>query len=496
MKKHLLSCLILASFQVTTAHAQTLKEAIQLTLDENPEVQESRSARSVYEQQIDQATAAYLPSLDISSGYGFDQANTPSTRNARGSNVKQYGRFESSAKFRQLIFDGFGTPYEIDRFTAKTNAQAYTVFGKSEMIGLQGVQFYIGVLKAQANLDLAQKNLDMHKGFYEQIKLRTAQGVGRQSDLDQATGRLANAESNVKSEEGNYRDAESTFNRLIGILPKDLSDAPVPDSSKGEIPDSMDKAIELALSGHPLLKAADFDVDEAAAQHDVAKAPFYPLVTLEAGYDNNHNIAGVQGLNEELIAMMRVKYNLLSGGKDMARLSETAYAMTQAKNVRDTTYRQIIESIRLSWVAYQTLNRQMDFFKSHRDSTYKTLEAYKKQFNIGQRTLLDLLDTTNEAYQADLSYVDAKYNELAARYRILAGMGKLNEYLGTTIPEESRPLPGAELRERPKAEDTKTEVSKAEEPKKAESKSEPSTEPKAESKVEPVESKTTEPASK
>ncbi|MDO9139447.1 MAG: TolC family protein, partial [Methylobacter sp.] len=231
IKKTLLSCLILTSFQVTSGHAQSLKEAIQLTLDENPEVQEARSTRLAYEQEIDQAASRYLPTLDVSAGYGLEQANTPFTRGfggiSRGGST-QYGRTESSVQLRQMVFDGFETPHEVDRFTAKTDAQAYTVFGKSEMVGLQAAQAYIGVLRRKALLDLAKDNLDTHKSFFDQIKLRTEQGVGRQSDLDQATGRLANAESNYRAEEGNLRDADTNFYRVIGVLPTELDDVPEP----------------------------------------------------------------------------------------------------------------------------------------------------------------------------------------------------------------------------------------------------------------------------
>ncbi len=444
IKKTLLSCLLLTSFQLSTGHAQTLKEAIQLTLDENPEVQEARSTRLAYEQEIDQAAAGYLPTLDVSAGYGLEQANTPFTRGFGGAGssggVTQYGRTESSVQLRQMVFDGFQTPHEVDRFTSKTDAQAYTVFGKAEMVGLQAAQAYIGVLRRKALLDLAKDNLDTHKSFFDQIKLRTERGVGRQSDLDQATGRLAQADSNFLAEEGNLRDANTNFYRVIGVLPTTLDEVPEPTQKTGEIPENMDKAIEAALSNHPILKAADSDIKEALAQHNTASAAFYPRLDFEVGYDNNDDTGGIRGANESLTAMMRVRYNLFNGGKDTARRRQTAHEIAQAKNIRDNTYRQTIESIRLSWVAYQTLGNQMAFFQSHRDASVKTLDAYKRQFNIGQRTLLDLLDTTNETYLANLAYTDAKYNELAARYRILSGMGALNQYLGTKIPEEAKPV--------------------------------------------------------
>ena len=68
------------------------------------------------------------------------------------------------------------------------------------------------------------------------------------------------------------------------------------------------------------------------------------------------------------------------------------------------------------------------------------LNAYQKQFNIGQRTLLDLLDSANEMFISKSSYTDAKYNELFSQFRILTSKGALNNYLGVTLPDEVTPL--------------------------------------------------------
>jgi adhesin transport system outer membrane protein len=99
--------------------------------------------------------------------------------------------------------------------------------------------------------------------------------------------------------------------------------------------------------------------------------------------------------------------------------------------------------MRLSWVAHQIVKNQLEFFKQHADSSEKTISAYQQQFNIGQRTLLDLLDTFNEAYIAKSSYINAKYDELFSQFRILASKGQLNKHLGTTLPTEVQPLSSA-----------------------------------------------------
>ena len=138
--------------------------------------------------------------------------------------------------------------------------------------------------------------------------------------------------------------------------------------------------------------------------------------------------------------MLRLRYNLFNGGKDVARREETAHLISQAKDIRDNTYRQVVESMRLSWVAHTTVQNQLDFFKTHRDASIKALEAYQLQFNIGQRTLLDLLDSANEMFVAKSDYVNAQFDEQFAAYRILASMGGLNQSLGVTLPQETEPL--------------------------------------------------------
>ena len=188
LKKTLAYCFILSHFSLSIAHCQSLKEVVQLTLNENPEVQEARSTRMAIEQEIDQAASRYLPTLDVSAGYGLEQANNFNTR-ARGLGTRSLDRMDSSVQVQQMLFDGFLTPNEVERATAKTDAQAYTVFGQAEFSALQATQAYINVLRHQVLLEMAKENLNLHSSIYDQIKMRTERGIGRVSDLDQAKGR-------------------------------------------------------------------------------------------------------------------------------------------------------------------------------------------------------------------------------------------------------------------------------------------------------------------
>lgn len=431
-----ITTLLISCFISTVSFAQTLQQAVQLTIDENPEIQSIKSEKLAVEQEIDQAKSKYFPTIDIAAGYGWEQSSTIATRN-RGSGTVSYGREESSVELRQMIFDGLATPSEVNRQEARTNSMAYTVFGQSEITALDAVQAYIDILRYKELLELAKHNLLIHQRSNDQIQLRSSRGVGRRADADQSSGRLALAEKNYLSAVGNIKDTETAFLRIVGVFPNELELVKAP---KSALPESLELAVEQAISNHPILKSANADIDSAYAQHETAKAAYMPRIDFEASASYNNDLDGVKGKNADALAMVRLRYNIFNGGNDLARREETAQLINQAKGIRDNTYRQVEESMRLSWIAYQTISSQLVYFKEHQDASIKSSRAYQQQFNIGQRTLLDLLDSANEMFVAKSSYTNAKYDDLFAQFRILTSKGELNKYLGITLPEETIPL--------------------------------------------------------
>ncbi|MBL4743216.1 MAG: TolC family outer membrane protein [Cycloclasticus sp.] len=428
------------ALSIGAATAETLQDAIQYTVNENPEIQSAKSERLAVEQEISQVKAGYFPTVDIAVGAGWERSFNSSTKNDL-SDSKSLGRDEASIQIRQMIYDGFATASEVNRQTARTNSRAYTVFGQAEITALNAVEAYINVLRREELLALAEENLKIHKSTNDQIKSRSNRGVGRRADVDQSTGRLSLAQKNTLSEIGNLKDAQTAYLRVVGRLPDALEAVAAPDDA---LPATFDQAVDGAIANHPILKSANADIKSAIAQHATAKTAFLPRVDLELSATHNKDIDGIEEVNEDASAMVRLRYNLYNGGKDVARRKETAQLINQAKSIRDNTYRQAVNSMRLSWIAHQTVKSQMAFFENHRNSSVKSNEAYQKQFNIGRRSLLDLLDSANEMFVAKSAYANAKYDELFSQYRILASGGTLNHYLKVTLPVETVILPDIE----------------------------------------------------
>lgn len=422
----------------TPLYAESLQDAIAQTIKTNPNILVETNERLSRDQELKQAYSGYLPTVNATFGIGVERNDNPSTRaNAAAGGhpgtTREFTRHEAGVEFRQMLFDGFATSSEVKRQTARINSQAYRIFGESEATGLRTTEVFMEVLRFERLVALAHKNRDSHKKVFDQIKKRVDVGFGRASDLQQVTGRLALAESNLVADQSNLRDAESNYLRVIGLFPSSLV-LPKPPNN---LPVNQEDAVEIALANHPVLKSANADIEATYSQRRAARSAHLPRIHLEGASTSHENIDGVDGTNRDDSLMVRLRYNLYNGGRDRARLKQTAELINEAKEVRNNTYRQVIESIRLSWNSHKTLLQQLSFLKLHESSSQKTYDAYKKQFNIGQRTLLDLLDTENELFEAKRAYVNGQFTSLFAQYRILAGTGRLLITLGVELPVEA-----------------------------------------------------------
>jgi len=444
--------LALSMLLAPTASSQTLEQAVAHTLDTNPDLRIAFNRFKAREEQVNQAVAGYMPSVDITAGYGWEQTDSPSTRRKAGQgDVDNDGmidleRGEAGFSIKQMLFDGFYTSSEVDRYSFEASADQWALFSAAEDMALDVAKIYLNYIRSEQVLVLSEKNLASHKEIYEQIKQRTDSGLGSIADLSQISGRLARANANVISAKNNLKDARATFIRIVEATPDNLI-LPVPDADM--LPKSLAQGILSAKSKHPVLKTAANDINAAKKERSSAKAIYFPQLSLELNGNWNNDTDGedgysainsqnVNGYNNDLVAMVRVKYNLFAGGKDISREKETAYKINEAKEIQQRAYRQVVEGISLAWNAYEMLAPQKQFIRQHVEAAKQTQVAYEQQFNLGQRTLLDLLDTENELFEARKDYLQTDYDEIAARYRVLNATGDLLDSLRVTRPSEWR----------------------------------------------------------
>jgi outer membrane protein, adhesin transport system len=430
-------------FNGSVATAQTLQEAIHQILQTHPEVRSVAYNRLGRDEEVRQAQSGYLPTLNFTAGTGWQDVQEPLDDTLY---PQQY-----TLSLRQNVFAGLATINEVDRQKSRVRSAAYRLGGTSENVALRTTEVYLNVLRRQELLRLSEENLETHLRIADQIKMRSESGVASKADSDQVMGRVSLAQANVVATKTNLLDAHSNYLSVVGNLPKDLQ-RPTPPTSL--LPSSIEEAEQAALKQHPTLKSADADLEARHQQYDVAKAPYLPVIDIEVD-QNWQDDLDTEGKDASLLAMIRLRYNLFNGFKDQARRAETAHLISEAREIRNNTHRQVVESIRLSWMAYQAAQQRIDYLKQRVTATSETAVSYTKQFNLGKRTLLDVLDTEAEVIDAKQALVEAEFNGLYSQYRILNGLGMLAKSLDLQWPKEAQ----VENEDKAEQKDSKVKVS-------------------------------------
>lgn len=425
-------CLMLMSILVFSGHiaaqatSNTVKDVALQALDSNPDVQAAWHEFKAATQDVRVARGGYLPSVDI----GASTGKTSRDYDGRGS----YTNNQAQVTLSQMLFDGFRTSGEVERFDSARLVRYYELLNVVELTALEAVRAYEDVKRNRELVELARANYAKHRNVFSQIEERAVSGVGRRVDLEQVAGRLALAESNLLTEAANLHDVTARYLRVVGQLPaEDLAPTQL---AEQKLPESIRAALTLAYQGNPGFHAAIKNISAAQAAVKVDRAGYYPRAELRARQVTSRNQNGFDNrvdpsnYGDESAVELAITYNLYSGGSNRAAVRRSLELVNKAKDQRDQACIDLRQNTQIAYNDSQRLREQLISLAQHRLSSDKVRTAYAEQFNIGQRTLLDVLDAENEYFQASRALVIAEVDLELAYARSLAAMGSLLPALG------------------------------------------------------------------
>jgi adhesin transport system outer membrane protein len=436
--KPYLFALTALGFAIGQAFAQTpstLKEAVERAVLQNPEVKFKFQNLEAAKGDQDAATGAWRPRIDLELVTGPKNSSNPTLPSSTS-----YTGSLASVQLRQTLFDGNATASEVRRLGHGRQIAYYDLLNTSEQTALETTRAYLDVQLYRETLALARDNYATHADLHQRIGSRVSAGVGRRVDLEQASGRMALAESNWLTEASNLHDVSARYQRLTGELPApDL--APTPSLDKF-LP-ARDHVLADSIANNPEFLGAVSTIRAYRADADVRRAAQWPTIELRASQSLERNQSGIAGNYRDSALQLVLNYNLYRGGADSARIGQYVAKLNAAYELRDKSCRDIRQTAQIAFNDVTRLQQQITFLTQHELSTSKAHEAYRQQFDIGQRTLLDLLDTENELFQARIALVKAEYDLRLAKVRVLATSGTLLSALQLRpIETEAPPAPG------------------------------------------------------
>ncbi len=412
--------MLIAATAAMNISAADLTSVTKTAIENNPEVQTQWFSFLEATANQKQARAGYLPSLDLNAAYGKGNREFDGDRG-------WFNQGQAEIALTQVLFDGYRIKSKVEQGDYAALKRYYDLNAGIEQKALEATQAYLDVQRYRELVGLAEGNFANHQRVYNQVLQRTNQGVGNRADLSQITGRLSLAQTNLMTEQANLNDVSARFARIVGVEP---SSNLAPVSVNVALPNNTQELITSAYNNNNSLKAALSEMQYARASAQEFKANMYPKLSFVArtglyqnrnSFDERSNPANDK-YGQDSAVELRLNYNLFNGFADRAAMN-AANARVSLSN--DLKNKACVDIRQTSTVAYNNVNNY-----SSQLEWLQLVKAYNDQFDIGRRTLLDVLDSENEAFQANRAYVSAQYDLKIAQFQTLYSMGQLLPALG------------------------------------------------------------------
>ncbi|MBB1298824.1 MULTISPECIES: TolC family outer membrane protein [Pseudoalteromonas] len=424
-KLGLLSVLALAP---GLSNALTLEQSVAETLNTNPRLMQKYASFEAKYRDKRSAFSEYLPQVRLYAGYGYERVNYKSGRELDS----ELNRREIGLKITQMLFDGFRTSSEVARLDNEAKADQLGLISAAENISLEVVQVYLDLLKSVELVELSERNINIHKKILSDIEQRRQRGLSSDADVAQVQSRLATSQSGFLAAKNNLQDIKANYYDLVGQYPDDLM---IPKVDETYIPATLGDAIAVAKKSHPEIMAAVFDIEAANKQIEREKSGYWPKVSLEFDVADNDNISGSPGRDDNGRVMLSMSYDLYNGGKTNADTEAAKWRYQEAVAVKDTTHRQVEEATTFAWNANMFLAEQKGFYEENVGYAEVAQKGYERQFSLGRRSLLDVLDSQIELFTARRNYIESAYDQRKASFRLVNATGRLVRALRVDKPE-------------------------------------------------------------
>jgi len=424
----LLLALPLAGAQPALAQEQTvsINDSVAAALSYNPRLKMLQANHEAIGFELERARGGYFPRVDLAAGYGAESHSDELTR-SRDIEHNFYDRLEASLRLSQLLYDGQETSSRVGVEAAKLDSAKLRVNDNAEAIALDAIIAHMEVYRQRVLYGLAQQNVRDHEEILGMLNERQKGGAGSIADVTQTQGRLARAKASLAEARSGVRGAEANYQRVVGKLAGDVEYFTVPANL---MPKSLDEVLEAVQAQNPKVKALEYNIQEAEARVGLSDSNFLPKVNLEVSSSYEDQVESSRTYEHNNQAMVRLRWNLFNGGADVADRKAALARKFQAISSKDDQLVQVIEEAVTTWAKLEAYKEQVVDYGDATSNSQKTLESYMKQFTVGQRTLLDVLDARNELFQSSGLLVTAKVNEVVAAERLLALTGALNRSLG------------------------------------------------------------------
>ncbi|WP_394152909.1 outer membrane channel protein TolC [Vibrio maritimus] len=404
--------------------ADSLTEIYDQAKQNDPQLLRAAAQRDRAFEAINSARATLLPQINLTAGLDF----TASDYDPQDSTNLTAGVGFSQELYNRASWITLDT-------AEKTARQADSQYAAAQQdLILRTAQAYFEVLRSKDNLESVRANKAAVARQLEQTKQRFEVGLSAITDVHDAQAQydrvLADevvAENNLLNQYEALREITGQEHTKIDVLDTDRFSAARPEQS-------VTFFLEEAQSKNLDLLSARIGQDIAKDNITLASSGHLPTLTLDGGYgydsERNSNNSRYGGPSENINAFnagINLSVPLYTGGNITSQTKQAEFAYVEASEQLEQTYRSVVRNVRANNNNINSSIGAIRAFEQTVISAESALEATKAGFDVGTRTIVDVLEATQALYDAESNLSDARYDYIVSVLNLRQSVGTLSE---------------------------------------------------------------------
>jgi len=414
--------LILCSVS-SIALADTLTDVLSYTYENSLSINANRSGLKAMDEQVAQAKSGYRPMVVAEGTAARAKYKNTYDNAALAYKQKSYlNPTDISLSFVQPVFSGLSTVNAVQAAKDTVRAGRSDLLNTEQVVLLDTAAVYMDVIRDEAVLKLQKNQEKVLKEHLDSYRKKFKAGVLTRTDVSQAEARLAGATAARIAAEGQLQVSKANFYSVVGIEPNELQDV---ETTIYIPPETLDEAIQTALSDNPKIKAAEYATKAAGSAVSAKKGALLPQV----------NLNGAVGRQKEHVSIKQSDYwqvganltvPLFQSGREYADVREARQLENQYRILWSKTVQDVRAETTAAWERYNATKAQIASIKKQIEASKIALNGVIREANVGSRTVLDVLDAEQEHLDNQVALVKAHREEIVSSFALMSAVGCMN----------------------------------------------------------------------
>jgi adhesin transport system outer membrane protein len=419
--------------------ATTVSEVVQKTILTHPQLKVKKEILGERKEELVNVKSGFYPTVDLSYSVGPEATRTIANNHNRTDLTRQ----DASATIKQNLFSGFDTIYGVKQKKELVLSASENVQETANSLALEAIAAYLNILKYSALYKTAQENIDLHTKYLEQIKRTVEGGVEINSNYTQTLSRFENVTSEGYLAQLEYLNTISTYQR---VLPKEVVAEEFEPPFISELAyDDLDLLTKKSIENNPTIKSLKSDIEASKASVARNESKYYPTIDLIAQSYWNKNLNGISTKNEAPLslnnydeesgynALLVLNFNIFNGFTDKSNKQISKHQLLKNHSTLTDNERILKLNIEIAWHTYHITAKSLEHIKKDIVAASETVASYQKEYELGRRSLIDLLNISIEYNNAKKRKINAEFERTLAYYKLLSYTNELLSEMHVSI---------------------------------------------------------------